>query len=508
MPKATPHIPLPSIQLDASANLPLRRQLYEQLGRAIRTGYLAPGTRLPSTRAFARELGVSRTTVEEAYQDLVAQGYIEGQVGAGTYVTKHLSEKLFHQTTIPAAVMKPSEPVNRYASVSQRGPARSLPPGFGRGNARIPFCLGLPALENFPQQEWARTVARVARQLSPSQLGYQDVAGYRPLREEIATYLTISRGVRCTADQVIVVAGAQAGLFLAARLLLNPGDAAGIEDPGYPYAKAAFEDAGAIVFPIPIDKEGIDVMSGREKHPDARLIYVTPSHQFPLGVTMSLARRYELLHWARVAGAWIIEDDYDSEYRYLGRPIPALQGLEGAEQVLYLGTFSKVLFPALRLGYLVVPPSLIDTFVTALCTANSFLPTLEQAAVATYMREGDFARHIRRMRSLYAKRGNLLRDCAERSLGEMLTIERPADGLHLVGWLREGSDDRDMASKAERQRVIVSPLSAYHMEPTGRGGVLLGYASWTEREIEEGVQHLARAWNAGQEERKRGPRPT
>jgi GntR family transcriptional regulator / MocR family aminotransferase len=508
MPKATPHIPLPSIQLDASANLPLRRQLYEQLGRAIRTGYLAPGTRLPSTRAFARELGVSRTTVEEAYQDLVAQGYIEGQVGAGTYVTKHLSEKLFHKTTMPAAVMKPSEPVIRSASVSQRGPARSLPPGFGRGNARIPFCLGLPALENFPQQEWARTVARVARQLSPSQLGYQDVTGYRPLREEIATYLTISRGVRCTADQVIVVAGAQAGLFLAARLLLNPGDAAGIEDPGYPYAKGAFEDAGAIVFPIPIDKEGIDVMSGREKHPDARLIYVTPSHQFPLGVTMSLARRYELLHWARVAGAWIIEDDYDSEYRYLGRPIPALQGLEGAEQVLYLGTFSKVLFPALRLGYLVVPPSLIDTFVTALCTANSFLPTLEQAAVATYMREGDFARHIRRMRSLYAKRGNLLRDCAERSLGEMLTIERPADGLHLVGWLREGTDDRDMASKAERQRVIVSPLSAYHMEPTGRGGVLLGYASWTEREIEEGVQHLARAWNAGQEERKRGPRPT
>ncbi|QBD74916.1 PLP-dependent aminotransferase family protein [Ktedonosporobacter rubrisoli] len=501
MPKPTPQIPLPGIQLDASASLPLHRQLYEQLGRAIRAGYLTPGTRLPSTRAFARELGVSRTTIEEAYQDLSAEGYIEGQVGAGTYVTKHLSESLFQVTTMSTEVAQPSVPVSGYAGLSQRGrqiTTLSLPPGFGSGDARYPFRIGLPALESFPLQEWTQTVTRVLRQLSPSLLSYPDPAGFRPLREEIATYLTLSRGCRCTADQVIVVAGAQAGLSLAARLLLDARDAAWIEDPGYPYAKAAFEDVGATVVPVPIDEEGIDVGIGKARCPDARLAYVTPSHQFPLGVTMSLARRYELLHWAQAAGAWIIEDDYDSEYRYLGRPIPALQGLEGAEHVLYLGTFSKVLFPALRLGYLVVPPSLVDAFVAALRTANVFLPILEQAAVATYMREGNFARHIRRMRSLYAKRGNFLWDCARSSLGEVLTIERPAAGLHLVGWLPKSTDDREMARKAERQRIIVSPLSAYRMEPTGRGGVLLSYASWTEREIEEGVQRLARAWNTRQ----------
>jgi GntR family transcriptional regulator/MocR family aminotransferase len=502
MPKPTPHIPLPSIQLSASNALPLRRQLYEQLGRAIRAGHLAPGTRLPSTRAFARELGVSRTTVEEAYQDLYAEGYLEGKVGAGTYVTEQLSKGLFHATMLPGEVTPSTETVSGYADLSRRGrllAATPLPPGFHSDDVRRPFRLGVPALDSFPQQEWARIVSRVARQLPTSCLSFPDPAGYRPLREEIAAYLTVSRGVSCTADQVVVVAGAQAGLSLAARLLLDAGDTTWIEDPGYPWAKAAFEGAGAMLVPVPVDEQGMDVATGKAKHPNARLAYVTPSHQFPLGVTMSLARRYELLHWARQTSAWIIEDDYDSEYRYIGRPIPALQGLEGAERVLYLGTFSKVLFPALRLGYLVIPPLLVDAFVTALRAANVFLPMLEQAVVATYMREGYFARHIHRMRSLYAKRGSILRDCARYYLGDVLTIERPSAGLHLVGWLQEGTDDREMARNAERQSIIAPPLSAYRMESTGRGGVLLGYASCTEREIEEGIQHLARAWSTNQE---------
>lgn len=501
MPKPTPHIPLPSIQLNASAELPLHRQIYEQLGRAIRCGHLAPGTRLPSTRAFARELGISRTTVEEAYQDLYAEGYLEGKVGAGTYVTQQLSKGLFSTTTQPGEVTPPSKTVSGFADLSRRGrllTATPLPSGFRSDDALRPFRLGVPALDSFPQQEWARIISKVARQLPTSLLSFPDPAGYRPLREEIAAYLTVSRGVRCTADQVVVVAGAQAGLSLAVRLLLDVGDTAWIEDPGYPWAKEAFEDMGAMLVPVPVDEQGMDVATGKAKSPNARLTYVTPSHQFPLGVTMSLARRYELLHWARQTNAWIIEDDYDSEYRYIGRPIPALQGLEEAERVLYLGTFSKVLFPALRLGYLVVPPLLVDAFVTAQRAANVSLPTLEQAVVATYMREGYFARHIHRMRSLYAKRGSILRDCARYHLGDVLTIERPAAGLHLVGWLPEGIDDREMAHKAERQSIIAPPLSAYRMESTGRGAVLLGYASCTEREIEEGILLLTQVWSTSQ----------
>jgi GntR family transcriptional regulator/MocR family aminotransferase len=500
MPKQTPHIPLPGIQLDATAAFPLRRQLYDQLGRAIRTGHLAPGTRLPSTRAFARDLGVSRTTVEEAYQDLRAEGYLEGQIGSGTYVVDLLPENLLHVGTDGKNVSANSAggfpaPVR----LSQRGTTLAQtppPPGVFSGRGHRPFRVGLPAFDVFPHQEWARQIARAARQTPVLLLNYQDPAGYRPLREEVAAYLNISRGVRCTVDQVVIVAGAQMGLSLAAQLLLDPGNAVWMEDPGYAWAKVAFRSVGATLVSVPIDAEGMDVAVGRTRCPEARLAYVTPSHQFPLGVAMSLTRRYDLLRWAQQAGSWIIEDDYDSEYRYVGRPIPALQGLDDAGRVIYLGTFSKVLFPALRLGYIVAPPAVVDTFIAARQVADIHPPVLEQVALAAFMADGHFARHIRRMRGLYAERGEALKASAERYLGETLTIERPTAGLHLVGWLPPGSDDREMARIATSHDIDTLPLSAYRMESSNEAsGILLGYASFTESEINDGMRRLAEAWN-------------
>jgi GntR family transcriptional regulator/MocR family aminotransferase len=507
MPKQTPDLPLPSIQLDASGALPLHRQLYAQLSQAIRAGRLAPGTRLPSSRALARELDVSRTTILEAYHDLAAEGYLEGEIGAGTHVARQLPEVLLHAPSdrnpsgsgrSTATRIEPAPLSTTRMRLSQRGTLLATvpaPAGFFAGVGYRPFQVGLPALDAFPQQVWARAVARAAHHASTALLGYQHPAGYRPLREAIAAYLTVARGVHCTADQVIIVAGTQMGLALVAQLLLDAHDAVWMEDPGYPWAKAAFQRAGATLVPVPIDAEGIDVAFGRAACADARLAYVTPSHQFPLGVTMSLTRRYELLSWAQQSSAWIIEDDYDSEYRYNGRPIPALQGLDETGRVIYLGTFSKVLFPALRLGYIVAPPALVDAFVAARRGVDLHPAALEQAALAAFIADGHFTRHIRRMRALYAERGEYMRTCAARYLGDALLVEHPHAGLHVVGWLPERTDDRELARNAARHGVDTFPLTAYRLASAGRSGLLLGYAAFTEQEITAGMQRLAHAWS-------------
>ena len=326
-----------------------------------------------------------------------------------------------------------------------------------------------------------------------SQLDYQHPAGFRRLREELAAYLAVARGVRCTADQVIIVAGAQAGLSLAANLLLDAGDAVWMEDPGYFLAQAVFQAADATVIPIPIDREGLTVTEGYARCPDARLAYVTPSHQFPLGVTMSHARRRQLLQWAQQADAWIIEDDYDSEYRYTGRPIPSLQGLDESGRVIYLGTFSKVFFPALRLGYIVAPPALVDPLTNAKRVMGFHPPLLEQMAMASFMARGEFTRHIRRMRGLYVERRDYLLTYAAQYLGDKLRLERAPSGLHLIGWLPEAADEWELAKLADLHGVTVYPLSAFRLGAPSRRGLVLGFAAFGEAEIEEAVQKLARA---------------
>ncbi len=503
MPKQAPDLPLPSIGLDVTAEQPLHRQLYEQLSHAIRTGYLKPGTRLPSTRALASELGVSRMTTIKAYRDLQTEGYIQSQIGAGTVVAPKLPELLLQVNTGKSSTatqpkQADQEPTLRaYPRLSQRGTrvAPLSPPSWLATTSGLrPFRIGVPALDAIPQQAWARAVNRAVRDANASQLDYQRPAGHVQLCEQLAAYLAVARGVRCTADQIIIVAGAQAGLSLAASVLLDAGDAVWMEDPGYFLAQAVFQAANATMIPVPIDREGLTVAEGYARCPDARLAYVTPSHQFPLGVTMSHGRRRQLLQWAQQADAWIIEDDYDSEYRYTGRPIPALQGLDESGRVIYLGSFSKVFFPALRLGYIVAPPALVDPLTNAKRVLGFHSPVLEQIAMASFMARGEFTRHIRRMRGLYAERRDLLLTFAAQILGGKLRLERTPSGLHLVGWLPEAADEWEMTRLADQHGVTVYPLSAFGPGASSRRGLVLGFAAFGEAQIEDGVRKLARAW--------------
>lgn len=355
------------------------------------------------------------------------------------------------------------------------------------------FRPGIPALDAFPIDAWGQLAGRRWRSIPPTVLTYSEARGYPPLREAIAEYLQHSRGVRCTADQVIIVSGTQQAITLTAQVLLDPGDGVWMEDPGYPRAKGAFRWAGAALRPVPLDDQGLDLEAARTIDADARLAYVTPSHQYPLGITMSLRRRLKLLEWAKQSAAWILEDDYDSEYRYVGRPIAALQGLDDAGRVIYVGTFSKVLYPALRLAYLVVPPRLVEAFAAARTLVDRCPPLIQQMVLTDFLEEDHFERHIRRMRSLYAARQSVLIDAVRDTLGDRLQIGSDEAGLHLVGLLERGVDDRAVSRALERRDIIAPPLSFYASRPLERGGLVLGYAAVDEDTILEGVAHIKAA---------------
>jgi GntR family transcriptional regulator/MocR family aminotransferase len=480
--------------LDRGGSVPLYRQLYDGLREAILSGRLRPGARLPSTRALAGDLGASRNTVLSAFGQLFAEGYLEGRVGAGTTVVRTLPETLLRARPEAAGAERPG----RRPRLSRRGALLvGTRAALTRGAATArPFRPGLPGLDAFPFDLWTRLVARRWRRVPRQLLDYGDPAGYAPLREAIAAYLGEARAVRCEAAQVIVVTGAQQAVDLAARVLLDPEDIAWVEEPGYPGARGALVAAGIRLVPVPVDAEGLDVRRGARRAPGARLVYVTPSHQYPLGVTMSLNRRLALLEWASASGAWILEDDYDSEYRYAGRPLAALQGLDTAGRVIYAGTFSKVLFPALRLGYLVVPPELVDAFVAARALADRHSPSVTQAALADFIDGGHLARHVRRTRALYAERQAALVRAVGRTLGGLLEVAPAEAGMHLVGWLPAGVDDRDASRVALAREVDAPPLSAFRARrATGseRGGLMLGYAAYAPREIDDACARLAAA---------------
>jgi GntR family transcriptional regulator / MocR family aminotransferase len=485
-------LPLGTIALDNDAELPLYRQLYDALREAILEGRLHPGARLPSSRALAGDLGVGRNTVLAAYDQLAAEGYLEGQVGAGTVVAATLPDSLL-QLDRQASPRRAEAPASNARTLSKRGEAlsasRRLAPAYKRGLGQ-PFQHGLPAIDEFPALLWSRLLARHSRDTRNGHFGYEVGIGVPALREAIAAYAGAARGVVCSADQVIVTVGAQGALDLTARMLLDPGDPVWIEEPGYLGARGALAGAGAQLTPVPVDAEGIDVEAGIARQPSPKLIYVTPSHQFPLGATLSLPRRLALLEHARQSGAWILEDDYDSEYRYQGRPIPSLQGLDRAGTVIYMGTFAKTLFPALKIGYLIVPRNLVDAFATAIRITGHVPPSAVQAALADFIGEGHFGSHVRRMRALYAGRRACLIRALEGELSPWLTVAPGEGGLQLSAFLPDGANDRAIAAAATQAGLFISPLALYRLEE-GRPGLYMGYASVPEAALERAAIELA-----------------
>lgn len=484
--------------LDEKSALPLYRQIYETIRHAILSGNLIPTSPLPATRLLAKQLGISRMTVINAYDQLFAEGYLEARTGAGTFVAAHLPEEFLQTSGFEPQAQQEHSLTRRIKFTDYGRTLAQQSDGILQrhgATALLPFQHGLAAIEEFPFGVWAKIAMKWQKKPPASILGYGEAVGFQPLREAIAAHLASARGVRCEVEQIIVTNGTQQALDLIGRIFLTKGNDVCLEDPGYLGARDIFAATGARLVPVPVDEEGFDLQTARKRSRNARLVYVTPSHQFPLGVTMSLKRRLNLLEWAQEKDAFIIEDDYDSEYRYGGRPLASLQGLDRDGRVIYLGTFSKTIFPALRLGYLVVPSDLIEVFAAARALTDLHSPSIEQAVLAEFIAEKHFARHIRRMRGIYEERQHILVAEARRNLAGILEVAPAEAGMHLIGWLPKGVDDRVVAKRAAEANMRIAPLSTYCLKQNLRGGLLLGYTAFNERQIKQGVKRLARVLN-------------
>ena len=482
-----------TIRLDAHSTRPLFRQIYDGIRNAILSADLPRGARLPSTRDLADQLTVSRMTVVNAYDQLVAEGYLTSRAGSGTFVSGDLpDEHRLVRFGSDAARQMPSAIEEADIELSAMG--LRMVQQFDELSPRIRdesalFWLGVPALDEFPVDVWARLCRHRARELSPRDLAYGEFAGYVPLREAICEYTQALRGVRCQADQVIITAGAQQAIDVAARLLLNPGDRALFEDPGYRRARASIAATGARIIPVAIDANGaaVSLRTG-----EARLVYVTPSHQFPMGVTMSIERRMELLAWAHKYSATIIEDDYDSLYHYAHHPIPSLQGLDNSQRTIYIGSLSKVLFPALGMGYVIVPPTLVKAFEAALKYVSRPPSRFLQMVVHDFIKLGHFERHIRRMRKVHERRRTALVESISQHLARKLKIIGSSAGLHCAARILTRHKDTKLVQRAEHLGIQVDALSRMSVTANpDHNGLIFGFASGTAREIKARVRKIA-----------------
>nr|WP_314075642.1 PLP-dependent aminotransferase family protein [uncultured Roseococcus sp.] len=469
------------LAIERSNGTPLLRQVYLELRRAILGGTLPPGARLPATRVLAQRLGIARNTVVAAYEQLLAEGFIEGRVGAGSYVSRDLPEGLERPATARAPGKLPPP-----------GPSAVNIPHMVQPGAQ-PFNTGRTSWDDATARIWRQLTLRRLQSPDPDMLGYGDPRGSLALREAIANYLGAARAVRCTPDQVIVTSGAQQAIDLVRKVVVAPGDPVWVEDPCYPALRAAMAAAGARIVPVPVDAQGLIVSEGIAASPTARLAYVTPSSQYPMGVVLSMARRMELLAWARRTGAWIVEDDYDSEFRYAGRPLASLQGVDEAGRVIYIGTFSKVLFPGLRLGYAVLPAELLAPVQSARLLSDWHPPVFQEGVVTDFLAEGHFAQHLRRMRQRYRLSRDAVVEALRESCGHFLDVEAPDQGLKLLARLRPGWRDTEVAAAAERAGVIARAVSPMFMEERPIQALMLGFSGHEPGALKHASRLLARS---------------
>jgi GntR family transcriptional regulator/MocR family aminotransferase len=475
------------LTIDPSSKVPTHRQIYEAWRQGVLHGRFRSGERMPSTRELAQSLGVSRSTVTQAYEQLIAEGYLVATRGAGTFVCRELPEPSLPERPLLKGARRSSVPIqwSRWGLAVQHdfhwpAQARAAPGMLDLGQWG-------PDLRHFPSALWRRLLARQLRAPASSLLDYADARGHPALRAEIAAYVVRLRAARCTPEQVLIVNGSQQALELSARLLLERGAEVGFENPGYPGTRRTFAAYGARLRPVPVDSEGLVVAALGRK---ARLVYVTASHQFPTGVALSLTRRLELLAWARQRSAVIIEDDYDSEYRYSGPPLPCLQGLSEDVPVIYCGTFSKVMFPGLRIGYLIVPPQMTETFARAKWVSDRHTAVLEQAALTDFIREGHLERHVRRMRRLYSRRRAALCGALDRYFGERVSLYGEAAGMQLLVRFA----DRRMQQRAADAGVLLASTAGYYLEPqraTAYSEFLLGFSALPESVLEQAIRRIA-----------------
>lgn len=480
----------PVVAVDKQDARPLHKQICEAFKGAILRGEMRPGQQVTSSRSLARELGISRIPILNAFAQLTAEGYLESRGGAGTFV----SESLPGLKDIARGRENRERKVGVEArTVSQRAltlPDRTSAPWASGAGA---FSVGQLAFDQFPIRIWSNLIGRQARQIRATSLNYGDSLGVESFRETIATYLSTARAVHCDASQILVVSGSQQALDISARVLLDAGDRVWVENPSYGLMRLALRLAGCELVPVPVDENGLDVTAGMKLCREAKAAYVTPSHQFPLGVTMSASRRLQLLEWAQKTGSWIVEDDYDSEYRYESMPISSLQGLDHNSRVIYIGTFSKTLFPALRLGYMVIPPDLVDRFAALRRILDIFPSSFHQEVMTEFIHQGHFARHIRRTRVLYAERRNALVDAIRNELGPKFEIVGGEAGMHVVVLLPDGLRDEEIAVRAAKRKLWLWPLSSSYVGKAARQGFILGFAGTRVEELPAAVKRLKSA---------------
>ncbi|HTW63705.1 MAG TPA: PLP-dependent aminotransferase family protein [Bryobacteraceae bacterium] len=483
----------PMIAVDRKSEKPLHRQIYDAFRAMILERSLQPGQQIPSTRALADELGISRIPTLDAYAQLLAEGYIESRSGAGTFVKSSLSDQFLSVRPQVADVVEGagSDAISRFA--------RLLPvertPWFPSSGA---FSVGQIAYDHFPFRVWSDLVTHHARRVHASAMNYADPMGSEQFREVIAAYLRTARAVRCEASQIMVVNGSQHALDLSARVLLDSDTPVWMEEPGYELLRHTLTLSGCRLIPVPVDSEGLDVGAGVKLCRKARAAFVSPSHQYPLGATMSAARRLQLLEWAHHSNAWIVEDDYDSEYRYESMPVASMQGLDPGARVIYIGTFSKTLFPSLRLGYIVIPPALVARFL-AVRRANDLFPShLYQAALADFISRGHFTRHVRKTRQLYAERRTALAEALQQEFAteienSQMQILGAEAGMHLVVTLPPGLSDRKIAMRAAQEGLWLWPLSSAYAGADVRQGFILGFGGTRADDMLHQVRRLRKA---------------